>query len=150
MTATASTKRATVIDASALAAVLHDEPEAPAVVAGCHGELLAPTLLPYEMASVARTKMLRRPDEAQRILDCHGGFAAIGVRLLEPDWRSLPQLAARWALSVYDAAYLQIALREGAPLVTLDTRLAAAADRAALSPPPGPPPAPSAPRRRRR
>lgn len=151
MTATASTKRATVIDASALAAVLHDEPEAPAVMAGCHGELLAPTLLPYEMASVARTKMLRRPDEAQRVLDCHAGFATIGVRLLEPDWRSLPQLAERWALSVYDAAYLQIALREGAPLVTLDARLAAAADRAAaLSPRPTPPSAPSARRPRRR
>jgi hypothetical protein len=45
-----------------------------AVLAGCRGELLAPTLLPYEMASVARTKMLRRPDEAQRILDCHEGW----------------------------------------------------------------------------
>ena len=153
MTATASTKRATVIDASALAAVLHDEPEARAVLAGCRGELLAPTLLPYEMASVARTKMLRRPDEAQRILDCHAGLAAIGVRLLEPDWLELPQLAERWALSVYDAAYLQVALREGAPLVTLDARLAAAADRALaepLSPLPAPPSAPSAPRRRRR
>lgn len=153
MTALAPSKRVTVIDASALAAVLHDEPEAPAVVAGCRGRLLAPTLLPYEMASVARMKMLRRPDEVQRILDCHAGLAAIGVRLLEPDWRSLPQLAERWALSVYDAAYLQVALREGAPLVTLDARLAAAADRALaepLSPLPAPPSAPSAPRRRRR
>jgi predicted nucleic acid-binding protein len=40
-------------------------------------------------------------------------------------------LAQRWALSVYDAAYLQLALREGAALVTLDLRLAAAADAAA-------------------
>jgi predicted nucleic acid-binding protein len=121
---------ATVIDASALAAVLYDEPEAPAVLAGCTGDLIAPTLLPYEIASVCRTKMLRRPDDARRILACHAGYATLGVRLIDPDWSELPQLTHRWALSVYDAAYLQIALRERAALVTLDARLAAAADAA--------------------
>jgi predicted nucleic acid-binding protein len=50
-------------------------------------------------------------------------------------------LAQRWALSVYDAAYLQLALREGAALVTLDARLAAAAAAAdtAAGPVPGRP-----------
>ena len=121
----------TVIDASALAAVLYDEPEAPAVLACCESELMAPGLLPYEMAGICRTKMLRRPEEAQRLLDCHRSLSQVGVRLMEPDWDGLPQLAQRWALSVYDAAYLQLALREGAALVTLDARLAAAADAAA-------------------
>jgi predicted nucleic acid-binding protein len=130
--------------------VLHDEPEAPAVVAGCRGRLLAPTLLPYEIASVCRTKMLRSPGDAERILACHAGLPSIGVTLVEPDWIDLPRLAARWALSVYDAAYLQVALREGAPLITLDVRLAAAADRALAEPLSPPPAAPSAPRRRRR
>jgi predicted nucleic acid-binding protein len=134
----------TVIDASALAAVLYDEPEAPAVLAGCEAELIAPGLLPYEMASLCRTKMLRRPEEAQRLLDCHRSLSQVGVRLMEPDWDGLPQLAQRWALSVYDAAYLQIALREGAALVTLDARFAAAADAAAAdaaaAPVPGRPP----------
>lgn len=120
----------TVIDASALVAVLYDEPEAPAVLAGCEAELIAPTLLPYEMANVCRTKMLRRPADAQRTLDCHRSLSRVRIRLLEPDWETLPQLAHRWALSVYDAAYLQIALREGAALMTLDARLAAAADGA--------------------
>ena len=118
----------TVIDASALAAVLYDEPEAPAVLAGCQKELIAPTLLPYEMANVCRTKMLRRPDEAHRLLDCHSSMSRIEIRLLEPDWETLPQSAHRWGLSVYHAAYLQLALCEGAALITLDARLAAAAD----------------------
>lgn len=136
----------TVIDASALAAVLYDEPEAPAVLAGCDAELIAPGLLLYEMASLCRTKMLRRPAEAQRLLDCHRSLLQVGLRLMEPDWETLPQLAQRWALSVYDAAYLQIALREGAALLTLDARLAAAADAAAAdaaaAPVPGRPPQP--------
>jgi predicted nucleic acid-binding protein len=118
----------TVIDASALAAVLYDEPEAPAVLTGCQQELIAPTLLPYEMANVCRTKMLRRPDEARRLLDCHRSMSRIEIRLLEPDWETLPQLAHRWGLSVYDAAYLQLARCEDAALITLDARLAAAAD----------------------
>lgn len=129
----------TVIDASALAAVLYDEPEAPAVLAGCEAELIAPGLLPYEMASICRTKMLRRPGEAPRLLDCHRSLSQVGVRLMEPDWETLPQLAQRWALSVYDAAYLQLALREGAALMTLDLRLAAAADAAAATVPGRPP-----------
>jgi predicted nucleic acid-binding protein len=35
---------------------------------------------------------------------------------------------ARNALSAYDAAYLEVAIRLGLPLATLDDRLAAAAD----------------------
>ena len=120
----------TVIDASALAAIIYDEPEAPAVLAGCATELVAPTLLLYEMANICRTKMLRRPADAQQILDCHRSLSRLRIRLLEPDWEKLPQLAHRWALSVYDAAYLQIALHESAALMTLDARLAAAADGA--------------------
>ena len=118
----------TVIDASALAAVLYDEPEAPAVLTGCRQELIAPTLLTYEMANVCRTKMLRRPKDAPRLLECHRSLSRVEVRLLEPDWETLPQLAHRWGLSVYDAAYLQLAQREGAALITLDARLAAATD----------------------
>ena len=36
-------------------------------------------------------------------------------------------LARRRGLAVYDAAYLELARREGAPLATLDTALATAA-----------------------
>ncbi|MEK7753053.1 MAG: type II toxin-antitoxin system VapC family toxin, partial [Acidobacteriota bacterium] len=36
-------------------------------------------------------------------------------------------LARRYALSAYDAAYLELALREGLPLATLDSALRKAA-----------------------
>ena len=38
-------------------------------------------------------------------------------------------LARRFDLSTYDAAYLELALREGAPLATLDRRLQEAAEK---------------------
>ena len=121
----------TVVDASAVAAVLFDEPESEPILATVSGALIAPTLLPYELASVCSTKLARRPREARLILSRYRLFAELDVELSEPDWDTLPALAREWALSAYDAAYLQLALAHEASLVTLDARLAAAYDKLA-------------------
>ena len=52
------------------------------------------------------------------------------IEFADPDWDALPLLARQWELSAYDAAYLQLALKRKAPLVTLDARLASAYDKA--------------------
>ena len=44
-----------------------------------------------------------------------------------PDEAAVMALARRHRLTIYDAAYLELALREGIPLATLDAPLAAAA-----------------------
>ena len=44
-----------------------------------------------------------------------------------PDEATLMALTRQHRLTVYDAAYLELALREGVPLATLDSSLAAAA-----------------------
>ena len=121
---------AIVVDASAVAAVLFDEPEAEPVLATISGSLIAPTLLLYELASVCTTKLARRPAEAKTILARYALFVQLDIELAEPDWTALPRLAVDWALSAYDAAYLQLALAQRAPLVTLDARLARAYDKA--------------------
>ncbi|HEX5465657.1 MAG TPA: PIN domain-containing protein [Candidatus Limnocylindrales bacterium] len=120
----------TVVDASAVAAVIFDEREAAPIVASVSGRLAAPTLLRYEIASVCTTLIVRRPLEADSIEARYRLLGRLGLDYAEPDWDGLPSLARRWALSVYDAAYLQLALALGAPLVTLDARLAAAWDDA--------------------
>jgi predicted nucleic acid-binding protein len=120
----------TVVDASAVAAVLFDEPEAEPVLASLDGPLLAPGLLVYELASVCTTKLARRPADAQTILARYLLFGELEIELSEPQWQTLPHLANQWSLSAYDAAYLQLALLHGAPLVTLDSRLARAYDKA--------------------
>lgn len=43
------------------------------------------------------------------------------------------QLARRFSLSAYDAAYLELALRQGLPLATLDAGLRQAADKAGVA-----------------
>ncbi|HEV2009225.1 MAG TPA: type II toxin-antitoxin system VapC family toxin [Burkholderiales bacterium] len=120
---------ATVVDASAVAAVIFDEPEAAPVVASISGVLLAPTLLRYEIASVCATKLQREPVHAKLIVSRYRLLANLDIELIEPDWETLPLLARQWALSAYDAAYLQLALKRKAPLVTLDARLATVYDR---------------------
>lgn len=118
----------TVIDASAVAAVLFDEPEAEPILASIAGPLIAPTLLIYELASVCTTKLVRHPEDAHTILARYALLSDLEISLAEPEWQDLPQLAVERKLSAYDAAYLHLALRENAALVTLDARLAAAYD----------------------
>jgi predicted nucleic acid-binding protein len=119
-----------VVDASAIAAVLFDEDEAEPVLASIRGTLIAPSLLPYELASVCTTKLARHLHQAQTILSRYRLFPRLDIELTEPQWHTVPQLAIRWGLSAYDACYLQLALERGAALVTLDARLARAYDQA--------------------
>lgn len=50
-------------------------------------------------------------------------------------WSAIVRLAELHALSIYDASYLELALRLTAPLATVDKALAAAAQRVGLSSP---------------
>lgn len=120
----------TVVDASAIAAVVFDEPEAGPVAAGAGSSLIAPSLLRYELASVCATKLRRDPARSALTLARYALLDEMEIELVEPDWAALPRLADKWALSAYDAAYLQIALARAAPLLTLDARLARAHDTA--------------------
>ena len=119
---------AAVVDASALAAIVFNEPEAAPVVASVRGVLLAPTLIRYELASVCLTKIVRHPRQADAIVSRYREAGRLVIELVEPDFDTLPEFGYRWHLSVYDAAYLQLALARQATLVTLDARLAAAWD----------------------
>lgn len=121
---------AVVVDASALVAVLFDEPEAAPIRASVGGRLIAPTLLRYEIANACASRARRRPADAARILSKHRAMATLRIEHVEPDWVALLDLARRWGLTAYDAAYLQVALARAVPLITLDRQLAAAFDHA--------------------
>ena len=57
-----------VVDASALAAVMFLEPEAPRLVAALADERWhAPAVLPFELTNIARTKTKQRPGQAALI-----------------------------------------------------------------------------------
>lgn len=89
--------------------------------------------------SLAFTNVLRqlerrrklKPDATAELLDA---VDALGLQsdAAPPGQRRLLDLARRYDLSVYDASYLELAIRLAVPLATRDGALAAAATKAGL------------------
>ncbi len=118
------TVAARVVDASAVAAVLFGEPDAERIAQELEGQdLCAPSLLPYELASVARKKAAAVPAMAERIVGALGLYSRMGVRLVDVDPVDAVRVADEFALTTYDAAYLSLARDFDLPLVTLAARL---------------------------
>ena len=118
---------ASVADASVLAALLFDEPrraEAERLLTGA--DLFEPTLLPYELASVARKKIRLDPAQEEPVLRALELLAEVPFRWVVVDQRESVRLAVQTGLTTYDAAYLWAARSVGAQLVTFDARLQAA------------------------
>jgi predicted nucleic acid-binding protein len=113
-----------VVDASAIASICFAEPEGPAIAAAFAGaELVAPTLLDYELANVAWKKLRRNPAERELILAglrMRGRLSIATLPVIGPD---VVTLALATGLTAYDASYLWLARQLNAPLVTLDRRL---------------------------
>jgi predicted nucleic acid-binding protein len=116
-----------VIDASALIALLYGEPEAESVARWIgEGAMIAPTLLPFEMANACLMKLRRRPGERAELLAAFDLFERLDVRMLGVDTGEVIALAEQTGLTACDASYLWLARQLGVELVTLDTSLAKA------------------------
>jgi len=121
---------AKVIDASALAAVLFAERDATEVANRIRGHsLVSPTLLPFEIASVCLKKMRQHPARKASLLAAYNLLARMEIAEAEVNGSEIVELAEEEGLTVYDAAYLWLARKLGAELVTLDKTLARAALR---------------------
>ena len=98
-------------------------------------EAFAPRLWAYEMRNSVlmgfRRKRISR-DDAQEFLD---SLRDLPIRLSDPvSYDDVFALAERHSLTVYDAAYVELALREGLPLATLDRPMSSAALKAGVRP----------------
>ena len=126
---------AKVVDASALAAILFGEPEAEAMAAALNGaQLIAPRLLPIEIANVCVKKIKRSPVDQDRLLQALSLYSKLAIELADIDHQRCALAALRSGLTAYDAAYLLLAKDRGAELVTLDKDLAAAFSSAREAP----------------
>jgi predicted nucleic acid-binding protein len=87
---------------------------------------VVPALWQLELANVLKTACTKgRPSHAQarQILNA---LATLPIEVdsgAQPGQRPLLELAMRFDLSSYDAAYLELAMRHGLPLATQDERL---------------------------
>ena len=120
-----------VVDASALAALVFQEPEGEAVRYRLDGAaVFAPDLLRFELANTAWKKVKRHPADAARILTALSLALddRSGLIWQDVDARDVVLMAHATGTTAYDASYLWLAARLGADLVTLDDRLARAVD----------------------
>jgi predicted nucleic acid-binding protein len=130
-----------VLDGSlALAWYFKDEadPYADAVAARFpSARALVPVIWPLEVANaVLMGERRQRSTEAQatKWLGYLGSLPiAVDEETNERAWDELLSLGRAHRLSAYDAAYLELALRRGLPLATLDDKLKAAASAAGVA-----------------
>ncbi len=97
----------------------------------------APALWPMEMANGLATAQRRKRLTATQRARLAGLVQALPVRV-DPGsamltWGAIAVLAERYELSVYDAAYPELAIRLALPLASLDKPLRAAAVSAGVA-----------------
>ncbi|MBT9169702.1 MAG: tRNA(fMet)-specific endonuclease VapC [Actinobacteria bacterium] len=121
-------KPARVVDASVLAAWCFREPRAAEALARLQdSDLYAPTLLAYELTSIARKKAAVDPQKLAVLTEALQIALSLPIRWIEVDQTEVLRLAVAVNLTTYDASYLYLARLLGASLVTFDQRLAQAA-----------------------
>ena len=116
-----------VVDASAMAALVFEEPEGEALARRLEGAaLFAPMLLRFELANTAWKKCRRQPRDSTQILSALAKALDADIAWHDVDLVDAALVARATGLTTYDASYLWLAGTLGADLVTLDRRLAAA------------------------
>lgn len=101
-------------------------------------EALAPAIWPLEVANALAVAERRGRLKPARTRELAAEIEALGVVLDSTTWRlasgGILDLAREYGLSAYDAAYLELALRERTPLATRDDALTKAARKLRLPP----------------
>lgn len=95
---------------------------------------VAPRLWAYEIRNSIlmgiRRGRISKPDSEQFLISLND----LNVRISEPaSYDDVFSLAQKHGLTVYDAAYLDIAMQEGLPLASLDRQLIRAAETVGVS-----------------
>ncbi len=117
-----------VIDTSALIAVIVGEPKREKIIEITTGNtLIGPGSIPWEICNAFSAMFKRNKlnlDEAQK------GFAifdSIPLRIIMPNFVNSIRISKQANMYAYDAYFIDCALRQKAPLLTLDKRLKTAA-----------------------
>lgn len=95
---------------------------------------LVPRIWWYELRNALLTNERRGRLSLQQVSDTLDDSLELGIAIDdEHDASLLLDIARRHGLTVYDAAYLEVALRRSLPLATLDRRLRGAAETIGVS-----------------
>ncbi|RMF04647.1 MAG: PIN domain-containing protein [Chloroflexi bacterium] len=113
-----------VIDASAIIAVIVNEPNKPGIIQATQGlSLVAPASIHWEIANAFSAMFKRKRvtlDEALVALDI---YKQIPVRFIEVELSESLKIARQLNIYAYDAYLLRCAQKQNAPLISLDKTL---------------------------
>ena len=117
-----------VIDTSALIAVIVGEPERNRIIEITSGNtLIGPGSIPWEIgnafSAMFKQKRLSVEEAEKGILI----FNSIPIRYIETDFVNVINMSKQAGIYAYDAYFLDCAVKQKAPLLTLDKRLTASA-----------------------
>lgn len=119
-----------VIDASAVIAVVTNEPHKPALIRLTEGvELLSPSSLPIEVGNAFSAMFKRRRISLSEAKAAVEVYKSIAVRLMAIDLEQALDLSHQLEIYAYDSYLIACSLQNRSPLLTLDGGLRDAARR---------------------
>ena len=110
-----------VSDTNILLAVIFNEPEKDNIIQLTSGnEAIAPEILPYEVGNALSAMIKRKQITQKEALKAQKAINDIPVRLMSIDISQALKLAIDFNIYAYDAYFLQCAINQSCPLLTLD------------------------------
>lgn len=110
-----------VSDTNILLAVIFNEPERDNIVQLTSGnDAIAPEILPYEVGNALSAMIKRKQITHKEALLAQKSIGSIPVRLVSVDVSEALKLAIDFNIYAYDAYFLQCAINQSCPLLTLD------------------------------
>jgi predicted nucleic acid-binding protein len=110
------------LDASAIIAVIADEPEAQLVI-NCtkNAKIVSPGIISFEIAN-ALTRMMRKNiiTAEEQMINLIKNFKLIPIKTVDVDLEKSLEIAWQYKIYAYDAFYLEAARRLQLPLMSFD------------------------------
>ena len=110
-----------VSDTNILLAVVFNEPEKDNIIRLTSGnDAIAPEILQYEIGNALSAMIKRKQITHKEALQAQKSVNSIPVRLMSIDITQALKLAIDFNIYAYDAYFLQCAINQSCPLLTLD------------------------------
>ncbi|MDR1175497.1 MAG: type II toxin-antitoxin system VapC family toxin [Treponema sp.] len=114
----------TLLDASAIMAIILNEPNKDVVIKLTKGStLLSPEIISYEIGNALISLYKRHKLKEKEVTDAYHDFMKIPIRTLDVDMEKALKISCKYNIYAYDAYYLETAKRLKLPLITFDVSM---------------------------
>jgi predicted nucleic acid-binding protein len=109
------------LDASAIMAIILNEPNKDIVIKSTKGStLLSPELISFEIGNALISLFKRHKLSEAEIIEAYENFKKIPIRILAVDMVKALKISCKYNIYAYDSYYLETASRLKLPLITFD------------------------------